>query len=155
MSEDILRALLSRLDEDMDGIRLVDDALEAVVDARYGELSVRVDHDLTVDSLRVAVLIPPPLGAGAPFLTYCLALNAQYWDAKVGFDESGMLTVHADLDVLPDFDRLATQVADRAETIIELIDDDLVAWLLDHDYGSPAQRKRWDEREAAPEPDDV
>ncbi|MEM9192227.1 MAG: hypothetical protein AAGF12_23845 [Myxococcota bacterium] len=155
MSEDILRALLARLDEDIDGIRLVDDSLEAIVDARYGELAIRVDHDLTVDSLRVSVLIPPPLGAGDAFLIYCLSLNAQYWDGKIGFDETGMLSVHADLDVLPDFDRLATQVADRAETVIEIIDNDLVDWLVDHGYGSPAQRQRWEDRAEDAEADEA
>lgn len=143
MPEDTLRSLCSHLDEDLDGIRLVDDGLEAVVDCRYGEVVLRVDHDEEVESLRVSAVIPPPAGTGPSFLHWCLVQNTQYWDAKVGIDESGYLAVHADLDVDPDLSRLATFVADRAESIVDLLDRDLVDWLLEHGHATPTQRERW------------
>lgn len=154
MAEDTLRSLCAHLDEDLDGIRLVDDALEAVVDCRYGELTLRVDHDEEVESLRVSAVIPPPAGTGPTFLHWCLVQNTQYWDAKVGIDDGGYLVVHADLDVDVDLDRLSTLVADRAESIIDLLDRDLVEWLLANGFATQAQRERWTSRAPSGEEND-
>ena len=146
MAEDTLRSLQERLDEDLDGLRLVGDALEAVVDCRYGAVVIRVDHDVQAESLRVGAVVPPPAGTGPSFLHWCLVQNTQYWDVKIGLDDEGYMTVHADLDVDPDLARLATLVADRAESIVELLDRDLVEWLLTEGFATPAQRTRWTER---------
>jgi hypothetical protein len=74
-----------------------------------------------------------------------LALNAQYWDAKMALDESGYLLVHADVDATPDTELAQLQVAliDRVDTIAELIDDDLCDYLLEHRLGTPEQLARW------------
>ncbi len=143
--DELLTALLEELTEEIDGIARTPAGLEAVVDARYGELSLLVEHDEEAESIRVSAAVPPPAGAGVEFLLWCLHANSQYWDVKVGLDDEGRLLVHADLDVsttLPT-DELAALVSDRAETVVEFIDDDLVGWLLISDMGTPAQRERW------------
>jgi hypothetical protein len=146
MSEDVLRALMAKLDEDLDGLRFVDDALEAIVDCRYGELTVHIDYEPEVDSIRVAARVAAPAGAGPSFLYWCLAQNTQYWDVKFGIDEEGFLVAHADVDADPDVVRLSTLVADRVESIVDLVDRDLVDWQLANDLATPAQRARWTER---------
>mgnify|MGYP006915196792 CR=1 FL=1 len=90
-----------------------------------------------------------PAGSGPGFLVFCLATTAQYWDVKIGLDDDGLLVVHADVDATPDgdLDLVAETLAARAETIAELIDDDLVPYLLEHGLGTPAQRARWKSRE--------
>lgn len=144
MPYDLLTALRDRLEDDIDGITRTDEALEAILDARYGEVRLQIEHDDEAGSLRVMVCIPPPAGAGHDFLLWALSTNTQYWDVKIGLDEVGQLVVHADLDSDgEELARLAALVADRMETILELIDDDLVEWLLERDLGTPQQRERW------------
>ncbi len=145
MQNDLLERLLGELSDEIDGIARTPAGLEAIVDARYGELPLLVEHDAEAESVRVSVTLPPPAGAGIELLLWCLHLNSQYWDVKVGLDDEGRLLVHADLDVsleLPD-DELAAMVSDRAETVVDLVDDDLLSWVLAHDLGTPAQRQRW------------
>jgi hypothetical protein len=146
MSSDILRGLMEKRDEDLDGLRYVDDALEAVLECRYGEVTLTIDYEAEAESLRVGVQVPPPAGAGPNFLHWCLAQNTQYWDVKIGIDEEGFLVVHADLDAEPDLARLAALVADRADSIVELLDRDLCEWQLANDLATPAQRDRWTSR---------
>src|SRR5690606_35258170 len=106
---------------------LSDAGLRGELDLRYGLLPFQIDHDAEAEALRVSVRLPPPAGGGADFLVWCLALNAQYWDAKLGLDEDGLLLVHADLDASPNanLDALSAAIIDRIDTIAELIDDDL------------------------------
>jgi len=147
MADDLLSALRERLDEDLDGIARTEAGLEAIVDARFGEVTLEIEHDLEAESLRVMVCIPPPAGAGADFLIWALSTNVQYWDVKIGLDEEGELVLHADVDAegheLGDLTDLAGIVVDRTETILELLDSDLVEWLLAHGLGTPQQCERW------------
>ncbi len=153
--DELLAELLGELADEIDGIARTPAGLEAVVDARYGELSLLVEHDAEAESIRVSVALPPPAGGGIEFLLWCLHLNSQYWDVKVGLDDEGRLLVHADLDVsttLP-LDELAALISDRAETVVDLVDDDLTTWVLANELGTPAQRERWLAR--TPESDDL
>jgi hypothetical protein len=152
VSQDVLLALKSRLEDDVDGLAPTGDVLAAVTDCRYGELELRIEHEEEAESLRILVSLPPPAGAGRDFLVWCLSINTQYWDAKLGLDDEGHLVVHADVDVEEDPDEMASRVLDRVETIFELVDGDLVEWLLEHELGTPAQRRRWRERPALDEP---
>ncbi len=146
MAEDVLGALQSRLEEDLTGISVVGECLEAVVDCRYAAVTLRIDHEVEAESLRVGAILPPPAGVGPAFLHWCLCQNTQYWNAKVGLDDDGYLVIHADLDIDPDLSRLATLVVDRSESILELVEGDLVDWLLQEGFATPAQRSRWTER---------
>ena len=142
--EDLLELLRERLDEDIDGIARTEDGLSAIVDARFGEVTLELEHEPEAQSMRVMVCVPPPAGAGTDFLIWALSTNTQYWDVKIGLDEGGQLVVHADLDAEgQELSALAGLIVDRTETILELLDADLVDWLLEHDLGTPAQRERW------------
>jgi len=145
MATDILGSMKERLEDDLTGISRTEEGLRAVMDSRYGEIVVRVDHDVEAASVRVSVVVPPPAGAGPDFLVWCLSINAQYWDVKIGLDDDGLLLVHADLDAEPSADvaSLTTLVIDRVDTIVELLDDDLVPFLLEHGLGTPPQQTRW------------
>lgn len=148
MATDILTALKERIDEDLDGLTLTPDGLQAVTDARFGELLVQIEYDDEAESIRVSVAVPPPAGAGLELLLWCLHVNTQYWDVKFGLEDEGRLLVHADLDAdeSSDIAALGADVVDRAETVIDLIDDDLVEWILARNLGTPAQQERWRSR---------
>jgi hypothetical protein len=145
MSTDLLRALQGPLLEELTALELADDGLRAELELRYGICPLHIDHDPEAEALRVSVRLPPPPGAGPDFLIWCLALNAQYWDAKLALDEGGYLLVHADLDATPDsnLEQLRGALIDRVDTIAELIEDDLCDYLLKHRLGTPEQLSRW------------
>lgn len=145
MATDLLRALHAPLAQEVSSLELADDGLRGELDLRYGIVSLQIDHDPEAEALRVSVRLPPPPASGPDFLVWCLALNAQYWDAKIALDDSGYLLVHADVDATPDADVASLQVAliDRVDTIAELIDDDLCDYLLEHRLGTPEQLARW------------
>lgn len=145
MSTELLRALQGLLQDELSGLELADDGLIADLELRYGPCSLHIDHDPEAEALRVSVRLPPPAGAGPDFLIWCLALNGQYWDAKLALDETGYLLVHADLDATPDSDlaQLRGALIDRVDTIAELIEDDLCEYLLEHRLGTPEQLSRW------------
>jgi hypothetical protein len=125
--------------------------LRAAVDAIYGTITLRLDWDAEAASIRIAAHLPLPPGGGHELLVWCLATNSQYWDVKLGLDDDGLLVVHADVDADARVDAalLAERLADRADTIRELIDEDLVPHLLARGLGTPVQRARWRERLAA------
>lgn len=145
MASPLIQSLNELVQEDLDGVAIVDDGLRAMANVRYGEVVVQIDHDGEAEALRVQVLIPPPAGAGPQFLVWCLATNTEYWDVKIGLDEAGMLAVHADLEAPEDrVDALmAADVVDRVDEILALLDEDLVEHLLETGLGTPAQRARW------------
>jgi hypothetical protein len=153
MPSEILGRLAERMQDDVDGITLTADALEAVADIRFGEVTIQFDHDEDANSIRVGVAVPPPAGAGRSFLVWCLSINTEYSDVKIGLDEGGELLVHSDVDADKDadLDELARVLVDRAESILELLDEDLIQWLLEQGLGTPAQQERWRSRE---QPDD-
>jgi len=148
MTSSILSVLVDRLKNEVHGIELKDEGLTAMLDLRYGPSRLQIDHDEEAESLRGAVEVPAPVGAGPDFLLWCLNMNTQYWDVKIGIDEDGQIIVHADLDVEEDEDpdALAGVLLDRIETITSLIDEDLTEWLLTHGFGTPPQRDRWQSR---------
>lgn len=147
MATDILQALLERIEDDLDGLTLTPEGLEAVTDARWGEVTVHIDHDEEAGCVRVSVAVPPPAGAGPELLVWCLSVNAQYFDVKFALDDEGQLLVHGDLDVAEeDIADLAADVVDTVESVLDVLDDDLVEWCLSHGLGAPAQRKRWETR---------
>lgn len=150
MPDAMLDALYKNLADRLPGLARSGTGLSSALDVRYGALTLRFDWDEEVESIRVATYIPPPAGAGPELLVWCLATNAQYWDVKIGLDDDGLLVVHADVDADPDgdLDALAERLADRADTIRELLDHDLAPYLLDRGLGTPAQRARWVERVA-------
>lgn len=147
MASQLLESVRELLAEELDGVSSTPEGLRAVVDARYAELVLRIDHDEEAEAIRVQTSIPPPAGAGPEFLVWCLSTNIQYWDAKIGLDEDGMLTIHADVEAgratPPD---LANDLADSVESIIQLLDEDLAEYLLEVGLGTPAQRARWESR---------
>lgn len=154
MSSALLESLRELVEDDLDGVAATPDGLRAVADARWGEVTISVDleeDEQDADgtaALRVSVSIPPPAGAGQEFLVWCLATNTQYWGVKIGLLDDGMLQVHADLETEGDQadDVLASDVVDRAETILQLIDEDLTDYCLAHALGTPVQRTRWESR---------
>ena len=160
MPTDLLRSLLPLVEDDLDDVEADPDGLHARLSTRYGEVELRVEHDVDAESLRVGVAVPPPAGAGPSFLIFCLSLNVRYWDVKVGLDDAGFLLLHSDLPV-PDQEDLATLASllvERSDAVVDLLDDDLVGFMLDRDLGTPAQRARWSERapsDEADEDDDV
>lgn len=146
MTGDLLTDLYDRIEDELDDLQQTSDALRARFDQRYGDVRVVVTHDPEAEMLRVAVRVPPPAGAGAPFLVFCLSLNARYWDVKTGLDHDGRVLVHADLEAPEDIDlkALGEAVVERAETVVDVLDEDLVEWCLAEGYGTPAQRERWE-----------
>jgi hypothetical protein len=149
MISELIGGLRPRVEEGLEGVRTTEDGLVAAADARYGDLVLQVEHDLDAASIRVLTRIPMPGGTGPDFLLFCLSLNTQYWDVKIGLDDDGMMVVHADLDAEEgdDLDALAELVVDRAETIVEMLDGDVCEWLLERKLGTPAQIERWSTRQ--------
>lgn len=141
---EVLTTLRDALAGELPDIDVVGSGLTARVDSRYGRLTLRLDHDPQAASIRVSTVLPPPAGAGPEFLTWCLSTNTLYWDVKIGLDPRGMLLVLADVD-LEQVDLAATAhvLLARVSAMGELIDDDLVPYLLDNQLATPAQRERW------------
>jgi hypothetical protein len=148
MSSALLESLRAQVEEDLDGITSTPEGLRAVANARFGEVTLRIDHDVEAEAIRVQVSLPPPAGAGPDFLIWCLSTNTQYWDVKFGLDEDGTLAVHADLEAegTQADEVLANDVVDRVESILQLLDEDLAEYLLRRGLGTPAQRTRWETR---------
>ncbi|MEM1413889.1 MAG: YbjN domain-containing protein [Myxococcota bacterium] len=149
MSGDLLTDLYDLIEDELDDLQQTSDALRARFDQRYGDVRVVVTHDPEAEMLRVSVRVPPPAGAGPSFLVFLLSLNARYWDVKTGLDEDGRVLVHADLEAAEDVDleALGAAVVERAETVVDLLDDDVVEWCLAEGFGTPAQRERWESEE--------
>lgn len=156
MPTDLLRSLLPLLEDDLDDVASDEDGLYAEVSARFGEVVLRVEHDVEAESVRVGVAVPPPAGGGRAFLIYCLSLDARYWDVKIGLDDTGALLLHSDLPAVDDEDMasLASLIVERSDAVVDLLDDDLVGYLLEHGLGTPAQRERWLDREPADDEDE-
>ncbi|MFT5358505.1 MAG: hypothetical protein ACI9KE_005744 [Polyangiales bacterium] len=148
MARDLLDRLYERMEEDVDGLARLPEGLRAVVDARYDEVTVCIDHDPVAEMIRVSVAVAAPAGSGRSFLVWCLATNAMYWDVKLGLDGAGRLLVHSDLDAHRglDIDELCASVLERADTVVDLLDDDFVEWMLEHRLGTPTQHQRWTSR---------
>lgn len=148
-ADKLLDGLRTRLETKLPGLARTAGGLRAPRETSYGSLTLRIDWDADAESCRVAFFLPPPAGGGPSFLVFCLSTTAQYWDVKLGLDDDGMLVVHADVEAAldDDLDTVAELIVARAETMVELLDDDYVPYLLEHGLGTPAQRARWKSRE--------
>lgn len=142
---DLIAALHTPLAEEVSGLEQADEGLRGQLDLRYGLLGFQIDHDEDVEVLRVAVRLPPPVGAGPEFLIWLLALNAESWTAKLGLDESGFLLVHVDLPVPaePEVELLRDDVTESIDEIAQIIDEHLCNYLSERNLGTPAQLERW------------
>ncbi len=142
---DLLAALHPPLAEEVSGLEQADEGLRGQLDLRYGLLGFHIDHDEDAEVLRVAVRVPPPVGAGPEFLIWALALNAESWTAKLGLDESGFLLVHCDLPAPAEMEiePLRDDVTESIDEIAQLIDEHLCGYLFERNLGTPAQLERW------------
>lgn len=147
-AEKLLEGIRTRLHERLPGIARAGSTLRAPRATAYGIVTLRIDWDADAESCRIGVALPAPAGGGRGFLVFCLATNAQYWDVKIGLDDEGLLIVHADVEGSPDgdLDVLVETLLARADTISELVNDDLVPYFVEHELGTPAQRERWTAR---------
>lgn len=143
---ELLEALHTPLLEEVSGLELASEGLRGQLDLRYGLLAFQIDHEEESERLRVAVRLPPPIGAGPEFTTWCLAHNAHSYRAKLGLDDAGFLLVHADLPAPAsvDVDLLRDDITECIDSIAELIDDSLCGYLLERRLGTPAQLERWE-----------
>lgn len=143
-TDDILGALHELLTARLPGIEVVESGLSVELEWRYGRVTLTFDFDPEAGSLRVFVRLPTPPGAGPGFLTWCLATNVTYWDVKLGLDGSGMLLVHADVDLdQADYVSAAEVLLCRVDAMAELVDDDLVQYIDAHGLATPSQKQRW------------
>lgn len=142
---ELLEALHTPLLEEVSGLEHAVEGLRGQLDLRYGLLAFQIDHDEESEALRVAVRLPPPIGAGLEFMVWCLAQNAGSFTAKLGLDDSGFLLVHADLSAPAnvDVDLLRDEIISCIDSIAELIDEELCPFLAERRLGTPAQLERW------------
>lgn len=144
MEDDILQALVELMEAELSGLVATGSAMHAMLDARYGRVELRMDFDAEAESIRLYTAVPPPAGGGHEFLVWCLATNTLYWDVKLGLDDAGMLLVHSDVDLdQADLTSTAEVLLERVAAMRELLDDDLVEYLLKHKLATPAQAQRW------------
>ena len=144
MNTDILEALRELMQSDLVDLKIEGATMHCVLDARYARLALWFDFDPTAESIRMYVAVPPPAGAGPEFLVWCLSTNTLYWDVKIGLDAHGMLLVHSDVDLdQADLTSTAQVLLERVAAIRELLDDDLVSYLVKHKLGTSAQLERW------------
>ena len=144
MESDILEALRELMEPELSGIQRQGSGLYVTQERRYGRLVLRFDFDPSAESLRMYTTVPPPPGAGPEFLVWCLSTNTLYWDVKIGLDAHGMLLVHSDVDLdQADLTSTARVLLDRVKAMHELLDDDLVEYLLKSKLATPAQAERF------------
>jgi len=139
-----LSRLFKRLRVELPGLVLEPSCLRAPIETRYAALEVRFDYEPQARALRIYVALPTPVGAGGEFLRWCLSMNTLYWDVKTGLDAEGRLLVLSDVDLdQTDMAATARVVLGRVAAICELIEDDLVEYLVSHRLATPAQLARW------------
>jgi hypothetical protein len=144
MDDDILEALQELMEPELTGIQRQGSGLYVTQERRYGRLVLRFDFDPAAESLRMYTSVPPPPGAGPEFLVWCLSTNTLYWDVKIGLDAHGMLLIHSDVDLdQGDLTGTARVLLDRVKAMYELLDDDLVEYLLKSRLATPAQIERF------------
>ena len=139
-----LSRLFKRLRVELPGLVLEPSCLRAPIETRYAPLEVRFDYEPEARALRIYVALPTPVGAGMEFLRWCLSMNTLYWDVKTGLDAEGRLLVLSDVDLdQGDLPATARVALGRVSAICELIEDDLVEYLVSHRLATPAQVARW------------
>lgn len=149
MNTDILDALKELMEPELSELKVEAATMQCVLDVRYARLTLWFDFDPQAESIRMYVTVPPPAGAGPEFLVWCLSTNTLYWDVKLGLDANGMLLVHADVDLdQADLTSTARVLLERVAAMRELLDDELVGYLVNHKLGTPPQLERWLTRES-------
>jgi hypothetical protein len=144
MDLSVLEALAELLVAELPGLQIQGTNMQAQLETRYGRVALRFDFDPNAESIRMYTTVPPPAGAGHEFLLWCLSMNTLYWDVKFGLDAQGMLLVHSDVDLdQADLTSTTRVLIERAVAMRELLDDDLVQYLLKHKLATPAQEERW------------
>jgi hypothetical protein len=139
-----LSRLYKRMRPELDELTLQDSGMHVAIETRYGKIDMRFDFDPEARSLRTYVVLATPLGAGVEFLRWCLSMNTLYWDVKTGLDSEGRLLVLSDVDFDHGDVAITARVAlGRVSAICELIEDDLVEYLLAHRLATPSQIARW------------
>jgi len=139
-----LSRLYKRMRPELEDLTLQASGMHVAIETRYGKVDVRFDFDPEARSLRTYVVLATPLGAGVEFLRWCLSMNTLYWDVKTGLDGEGRLLVLSDVDFDHGDVSVTARVAlGRVSAICELIEDDLVEYLLAHRLATPAQIARW------------
>ena len=139
-----LSRLFKRLRVELPGLVLEPSCLRAPIETRYAALEVRFDYEPQARALRIYVALPTPVGAGMELLRWCLSMNTLYWDVKTGLDSEGRLLVLSDVDLdAGDLAATARTALGRVSAICELIEDDLVEYLISHRLATPAQLARW------------
>jgi hypothetical protein len=139
-----LSRLFKRLRVELPGLVLEPSSLRAPIETRYSPLEVRFEYEPAARALRIYVALPTPVGAGMEFLRWCLSMNTLYWDVKTGLDTEGRLLVLSDVDLdQGDLPATARTALGRVSAICELIEDDLVEYLVSHRLATPAQLARW------------
>jgi len=139
-----LSRLFKRLRVELPGLVLEPACMRAPIETRYAALEVRFDYERESRALRIYIALPTPVGAGMEFLRWCLSMNTLYWDVKMGLDSEGRLLVLSDVDLdQADLTASARIVLGRVSAICELIEDDLVEYLVSHRLATPAQLARW------------
>jgi hypothetical protein len=129
-------------------LTLTPSGMHAAIETRYATLDLRFDFDADARSLRTYVVLSTPVGAGVEFLRWCLSMNTLYWDVKIGLDSDGRLLVLSDVDFDHGDLAVTARVAlGRVSAICELIEDDLVDYLMAHRLATPAQIARWSQSE--------
>jgi hypothetical protein len=139
-----LSRLFKRLRVELPGLVLEPSSLRAPIETRYAPLEVRFEYEPAARALRIYVALPTPVGAGMEFLRWCLSMNTLYWDVKTGLDAEGRLLVLSDVDLdQGDVPATARTALGRVSAICELIEDDLVEYLVSHRLATAAQLARW------------
>lgn len=140
----VLEGIAELLGAELPSLQVQGTGMQAVIDARYARITVRFDFDPDAESIRMYTIVPPPAGSGHEFLIWCLSMNTLYWDVKIGLDSQGMLLVHSDVDLdQADLTTTTRVLIQRAVTMRELLDDDLVEYMLRQGLATPAQEQRW------------
>jgi hypothetical protein len=143
-NHDLISSLYASMRGQLSDLRLIESGFEVELEGRYGRLIFVFDHDPGAASIRVYTMVPTPPGAGPEFLRWCLSMNTLYWDVKVGLDARGMLLVLCDVDLdQADVTSAARVLLARVAAIAQLLDDDLVSYLLDNKLATATQRQRW------------
>jgi hypothetical protein len=144
MTDDILDALRELMEPELPGLQRQQSGLYITQEWRYARLVVHFDFDASAESIRMYTTVPPAPGGGPEFLVWCLATNTLYWDVKIGLDAQGMLLVHSDVDLnQADLTSTARVLLDRVKAMHEMLDDDLVEYLLRNKLATPAQSERF------------
>ena len=143
---DLLESLHAPLLEEVAGLELSSEGLRGQLDLRYGLLTFQIDHDEEAEAAARERAPAPARGRGSrvPDLVSLARTRSRGRPSSASTTAAicwSMPTCPppptATSSVLRD------DVIDCIDSIAELIDDGLCAYLLEHRLGTPAQLERW------------